>query len=215
MQEAPRPQRRLRRRGVEGQPRKLGILVESTYGNDFRKASSIEHQISEQCGGKVDVAADIDGGKPDEIASAVAQMRLDGVTTVILEASLSPTLQSMTSADGSQYTPEWVMFNSYGLDFNDSARLLPKTQTAHMFGMSGWELPRPFEDTDCYRAYKSIDPSGTPDANWCNLLYISIEHIVNGMQEAGPDLTPESFQRGMFSMPGCAETIGHPVSVCQ
>ena len=185
----------------KGQPRKIGIVVESNPPNDFRKASTIDRGMQERCGASAEFTAEVAGNKPEEIASAIAQMVQRGVTTVILEASLSPALQMMLSADGANYTPEWVMFNSYGLDFNNSARLLPKSQTPQLFGMSGWELPRRFADTDCYRAYKSIDPTGTPDASFCNVLWISIEHIMNGIQEAGPDLNPETFRNGMFSMP--------------
>jgi hypothetical protein len=185
----------------QGQPRKIGILVESSPQMFFRKASSIDHQMQEQCGASAELTAEIAGNAPDQIASTMAQMLQRGVTTIVLEASLSPAAQVMATAEGSAYQPEWVMFNSYGLDFNDSARLLPRNQLAHLFGMSGWELPRPFADTDCYRAYKTIDPAGTPDANFCNLLYISIEHLVNGIQEAGPDLNPDTFEHGMFSMP--------------
>jgi hypothetical protein len=187
--------------GQLGKPRKIGVFVESGAQNFFRKSSNIAHQISEQCGGKVWVTFDAAGNEPDKIASGMAQMVQEGVTTIIMESSASPALQAMSAADATAYQPEWVMFNSYGLDFNDSARLLPKTQVTHMFGMSGWEMPRPFEDTDCYRAYKTIDPAGAPDANFCNLLYIQLEHIVNGIQEAGPDLNPKSFEKGMFSMP--------------
>jgi hypothetical protein len=67
--------------------------------------------------------------------------------------------------------------------------------------MSGWELPRRFEDSDCYRAYKSVDPAGVPDSNFCTLLWISIEHIINGIQQAGPELTPDTFAEGLYSMP--------------
>ena len=46
------------------------------------------------------------------------------------------------------------------------------------------------QDTDCYRAYKSIDPTTNPDVNFCRLHWIDLEHIANGIQEAGPELTP-------------------------
>jgi len=46
-----------------------------------------------------------------------------------------------------------------------------------------------------------VDLTGTPDSNFCRLLYIQIEHIVNGIQEAGPKLNAETFQKGMYAMP--------------
>jgi hypothetical protein len=73
----------------------------------------------------------------------------------------------------------------------------------HFFGMSGWEMPRPFADTDCYKAYKAMDPANAPDQTACALLYPSLEHVVNGIQLAGPKLTPTTFQDGMYK-------YGHP-----
>ena len=37
----------------------------------------------------------------------------------------------------------------------------------------------------------------------CTLLYPTLEHVMNGIQLAGPALTPQSFQTGLFK-------YGHP-----
>jgi hypothetical protein len=114
-----------------------------------------------------------------------------------------PITLTMQSADTNAYFPEWVLLNSNGADFNNSARVFSPTQSAHMFGMSGWEMPRPFADTDCYKAYKAIDPANTPDQTACALLYPSLEHVLNGISLSGPNLTPKTFEQGLFK-------YGHP-----
>jgi hypothetical protein len=185
----------------EGQPRRIAVVAEGYYGNDFRTHDIITRTAEEMCGFEPVYATNFDGTDSAQTANVIAQLRFHGATTVIGSWGLVEAITMYSAADSNGYYPEWVLLNSYGLDFNDAARLLPPAQLAHQFGMSGWELPRPFPDWDCYRAYKSIDPSSEPNDDVCRLIWVSLEHILNGIQEAGPDLTPQSFARGMQSMP--------------
>ena len=184
---------------IKGQPRKVAVLTESTPNNNFRSATHVSRLTKEMCG-FTPITIDVDPAKADQVASAVAQLRGDGVTTVVFNAGLVAAVEFFSSADSNHYEPEWVFINNYGMDFNDAARLTSQTQMRHVFGMSGWELPQPFKDQDCYRAYKSVDPTTAPDANFCRLHWIDLEHIANGIQEAGPDLTAKTFEQGLYSM---------------
>jgi hypothetical protein len=183
-----------------GQQRAIAVLTESVYINDFKSHTSITDTAREMCGAEV-LGIDFDGADTASMALVMQRVRSEGITTVVLGTGILGAAYFMTDAEATRYRPEWVQINSYGLDFNDTTRLLPPAQLANFFGMSGWELPRPFADTDCYRAYKSIDPTGEPDNTFCRLLWVSLEHVANGIQEAGPNLTPESFRDGMYSMP--------------
>ena len=188
--------------GLEkGKPRKIAIAQDSWPGNDFRSYRAITGPAKDMCGFHTDLAFDYNGGDAEQMSSMMANIRSNGVTTIVGSTGLSDGSVLMGAAEAAGFKPEWVFLNSYGIDFNDAARLLPAGQITQYFGMSGWELPRPEADTDCYRAYKSVDPQGTPDSNFCRLIYISIEHVVNGIQEAGPHLTAESFRDGMYAVP--------------
>jgi hypothetical protein len=195
----------------KGAPRKIAVIQDSWPGNDFRSYRAITGPAKEMCGFETDQTYDYNGGDNQQVANMMANIRSADVTTIVGSTGLADGEVVMGSAEASGFYPEWVFLNSYGIDFNDSARLLPQNQIAHYFGMSGWELPQPAEDTDCYRAYKSVDPQGTPDANFCRLLYIQIEHIVNGIQEAGPKLSSETFEKGMYSMPLQQRRTGYAI----
>lgn len=184
---------------IKGQPRKIAVVSESTPNNHFRTSAHIK-QLTEEICGLSPFNLDFDPGKPEQVASALAQLHTNNITTVVLMVGLVGVVEMFSAADSDHYEPEWVFINNYGMDFSDAARLTPQTQMRHVFGMSGWELPQPFNDTDCYRAYKSVDPATAPDANFCNLHWIDLEHIANGIQEAGPNLNPESFEQGLYSM---------------
>ena len=189
-------------RGVhQGRPRRIGYIVESWANNRFRTYETIRRSARDHCGFDEVHAANVNPEDPAQIGSALAQMRANDVTTIVNQTGLVASLVMWSAADSQGYFPEWVMLNSYGMDFGDGARLTGSRQLDGVFGMSGWELPRRFQETDCYRAYKSIDPANAPDQNWCRLNWISVEHIVNGIQEAGPNLTPETFRDGLYDMP--------------
>jgi hypothetical protein len=188
----------------KGKPRRIGVIVQSVAVTGFRTAEGIAKQVEKQCGYKVVEKVNIrDDDNSQSQATAVLKMQQAQVTTVLMWSDTSPWQVVMQNADANAYYPEWVALNSNGLDFNTSTALLPRLQTAHLFGMSGWEMPRPFSSTDCYKAYKAMDPANAPDATSCALINVSLEHIMNGIQMAGPNLTPKTFEQGMFK-------IGHP-----
>jgi hypothetical protein len=106
----------------------------------------------------------------------------------------------MATADAQRYFPEWFQAGQYALDWNSFAQLLPVTESAHLFGLGVHPMARPLADTDCYRAYRTIDPTGTPDRSTCLTFFDDLMSIANGIQEAGPDLTPEHFRDGLWSI---------------
>ncbi len=53
-----------------------------------------------------------------------------------------------------------------------------------------------------YLAAKSEDPSGALIVNEVDVLYQRLYQLAIGIQEAGPDLTPQTFAQGMWNYPG-------------
>jgi len=138
-------------------------------------------------------------GGAGEIGNAMASFQTSGVTTIVIFTQFGATLVAMQAADSSGYKPEWVEMGNYGIDFNFVAgKTLPQTQMTQMFGLSGIELPKPDAQKECWAAYKSIDPNNDPDSSVCNLLFREIQQIVIGIQEAGPHLTPQTFEEGLY-----------------
>lgn len=140
------------------------------------------------------------GGEAADAGAAVVQMQSSGVTTVVLEANVINTYYLMGAADAQGWQPEWVIYNTLGLDFNTIGTILPPNQSSHLFGLSSWEVPRRFEETECYQAYKEIDPDNEPSSTSCGLHWHIMLMMLNGIQEAGPKLTPESFEKGLFKI---------------
>lgn len=187
---------------VKGKPRKFALLYESA-AKSRREPAELQAELERQCGLK-NVAAYVvndpfaDSSAVGSIATAVAQMQRDDVTTITVVTELGASYVAMSAADNLAYYPEWLIFGAYGLDFNILAKAYPPNQAAHTFGMSGWELPRPNAETECFKAYKSIDPNNNPDATMCGNFFGPLEQMVAAIQNAGPNLTPETLRNGFY-----------------
>ena len=187
---------------LQGQPRKIGVLYWSAPAGGFRDPSDFEKPYREQCGGTVAVPIGT-GGKAEDLpqaAAAISRLKSQGVTTVVLAHSVVATLAIMSAATQQLYFPEWILPTPYAVDFNLWGRILPPEQSRSTFGFSMWEIPRPRTETDCYVAYKTVDPAGEPDDGTCRLHFPYLLQIVNGIQAAGRTLTVRTFEQGMFRL---------------
>lgn len=177
--------------------RKVAIISEQ-HADFGIPASRFQDAVVRECNGHMEDVVELAPGSADGAAAAIAKLRADGVTTVILNTTLANTLYLMSAAG--QYQPEWVLLGNEGLDFNTVAELLPANQSVHLFGVSGWELARRPDDSECYRAYKSIDPDNDPNQTTCTVFWHPMNMMMAGIQLAGPKLTPDAFQKALFSL---------------
>lgn len=181
-------------------PRKIGIIYTHNNGN-IRSSSQLQAALKAQCGKQADVNYDIGGDaqtQAQEAAQAITDMKSKNVTTVIFACDIVGVLEFMTPADNAQYYPEWVNFGSYGIDFNLIGDTLPPKESQHLFGMSGWELPRPNTQTECFQAYRSIDPNNDPDGNFCTVFFYEVQQMFAAIQLAGPKLNAQTLHDGFF-----------------
>ncbi len=185
----------------QGKPRKISIVTENGPGGGL-SPSLYEDALKRECGATYGGKSyELNGGNDSAGASAaVAQMQASGVTTVVVTTNVFNILYLMVAADSVGWQPEWIIINAYGLDFNTVGTLLPANQASHMFGLSAWEVPRRFEETECYQAYKEIDPDNEPDSTSCGLFWHPMVLIFDAIQEAGPKLTPKAFEDGLFKL---------------
>jgi hypothetical protein len=136
----------------------------------------------------------------------VARMKADGVTTVLLftDAALNKAL--MEQATSQDWYPEWVHTGNAYSDYSAFSSTYPKDQAAHFFGISG--LPPYFEPpTDADTAAKGALGNNL-DWFWGPNNYTRTARVLNGatwlmqgIQAAGPDLTPKNFLQGQFAVP--------------
>lgn len=189
---------------IGGKPRKFGMLFARQFFLGMTE-ESLQADFKSHCGQQYDKVIGYTyyaGDGAEELSNSMVQMRAANVTTIVCVCDyLSPSV--ITNAASSQeYYPEWVMPGTGDMDQNVLAATFADTQQwKHAIGFSYAEMAQPLESMDFYRAYKSIDPAGTPDTNTGRFMFMPLLMWANGIQQAGPDLTPETFTRGLQKMP--------------
>lgn len=134
-----------------------------------------------------------------QATSMIAQLKAAGVTTVMCGCDpIGPVFFTQT-ANTQQYRPEWDT-----LWWGDaSPRSIDASQWSHSvaLGVSGQVPPK-----DKLEAYAAIKMAGAEPAevNY-SIPYYNLLQLFVGLQGAGPRLTPQSFQQGLFSLPRSEE----------
>jgi hypothetical protein len=127
----------------------------------------------------------------------VAQMRAAGVTTLICYCDpLMPAFLSQT-ADQQHYNPEWMVATLGPTD--QLYRYSSQTQWAHAISNQG-AFPT-HARSEAYKVFQLANPGGTPAEDFYPNAYLLALELFNGIQMAGPDLTPQNFELGTFSLP--------------
>jgi hypothetical protein len=101
------------------------------------------------------------------------------------------------------YFPENVLAGSGLLDFDALGQAYDQQQWSHAFGLSDVGAAIPTEQSDAGRAYTAGgggSASGLSD--YANIVWAYLSMVATGIQQAGPTLTPLTFERGLQSMPG-------------
>ena len=188
---------------LTGRTRRFGYLMWSSPNQaGSHTPEHLRSSFDDQCGGSFAVGQDFPAeAEADEAGNAnttITRMKAEGVTTIVLAHEIVAAAYIMSAASSQNYYPEWVIQSPYALDFDEWGAAMPPDQQRHTLGLSQWERPRPYEQTDCFAAYKSIDPSGTPDPAICKTVFPDLQQLVNGVQMAGRTLTPQTFRDGMM-----------------
>jgi hypothetical protein len=133
---------------------------------------------------------------------AVAQLAVDGVTTVMFIAHAASTLQVLQQADSAAYHPEWMMgYFSYNTGWGSGPQQ-PTDQWDHAFGFDYQNKLVAAPNNPWYWAVMQEDPSYSwPYAplrynGW--FCYEMQLLLASGLQMAGPHLTPQTFQAGLW-----------------
>lgn len=185
---------------VNGTPRKFGII-----GVNIPEWKAVADMTStllrDECGEQtVNLTYEFDLGTFSQYgASMMAQMRSEGVTTVLCVCDpLGPIFMTQSATDD-QYFPEWLFHNQGIVDSNYDPE-----QLVNSFS-NGPAMPPPTE-TEAFRvfrqAYPGADPPDRPYFTW---IYGIMMQVFSAIQMAGPSLNPQSFYDAMASLPRSQE----------
>jgi hypothetical protein len=195
--------------------RVYGAILDHVFPDDTITFKPLQREL-EQCGVKLaatyeftsgDAFAD-PGGTPQRSShstNAVIRMKSAGVTSVFCICVFTEFATIARAATAQAYFPEWMITSYHFMDYNAGIGVLAgqaSEQLEHTFGLSFNPMQRPPDETPVVWAVREGDPSYTfPDysTTFAAAIYAYREllALASGIQMAGPNLTPETFARGM------------------
>ncbi|MFM7509119.1 MAG: hypothetical protein ACKO5A_06180 [Actinomycetota bacterium] len=187
---------------LRNQPRRAAIIApeNSWYQECVRSGVG----IAERAGKANDIVLNskyvIDIPKMSSQADTlIRQLKDKQVTSVI--CTCDPLIMTFMTAKAREqgYEPEWLVSGVALVDNDLIGQILQQDQWGRSFGISFAGAPQPAGQGLGYRAYKSTR-SDEPSIG-VELIYNQIYLIALGIQGAGPNLTPQSFEQGMFNYP--------------
>jgi hypothetical protein len=146
------------------------------------------------------------GTMSNQAANIVAQLQNNDITTVT--CSCDPVmLVFMTSrATEQDYHPEWIVTGTAFSDQDIVGQLMDQEQWSRAMGISYNAAAQPQQATLGYNAYKQVRDDEPAFA--VQTLYYTLYMLAIGIQGAGPELTPDTFEQGMFDYPGAFGPAG-------
>jgi hypothetical protein len=140
-----------------------------------------------------------------ELSTDMAKMKQDGVTTVIC-ASCDPITPSfaMEQANAQDYHPEWFLEPGFASDITllpPFVRLFPKDQAGHVLAFGN--TPGPMAEQEAVKLYKEGNNGSVAGIMpTYNFAYSTLLLLFDGIQAAGPDLTPQTFEKALSDTSG-------------
>jgi hypothetical protein len=187
---------------LKGQPRKIAIIAPSDpwyqqcANSAVQQASAAGQPITDDIQYQLDLST-----LSSQAATIVSKLQNDGITTVVCGCDPVFPVYLTSRAQEQSYTPEWVVAGVALTDNDIVGQLFQQDEWSHAFGVTYQGPIEPKQSTFGYAAYKSVSPSTEP-ANAVDLIYAQMLEMAIGIQEAGPDLTPQTFENGMRAYPG-------------
>jgi hypothetical protein len=134
--------------------------------------------------------------------AAVNAMQQGQQTTVACMCSPTQIGKFMNNATNQAFFPEWLVSNEQFLAADSSPQQWPSAQQGHVIGVDfNNEMLDP-QNEFWWRAVKDADPGQAYQQNrqqqYAYYRYEELLLLASGIQQAGPRLTPQSFQQGLY-----------------
>jgi hypothetical protein len=146
----------------------------------------------------------------NDAVNPIVALSQANVTSVICLCDIGSTRNYFIAASGQGYYPEWILNSYVNNDIDNSFQNSTPDQTDHVIGISQNNRWNRTEDSPWYQAVTQGDPSlqliDGAQAPPMTSVYEQLLVVASGIQMAGPNLTPETFQAGLqrttFPNPG-------------
>jgi hypothetical protein len=188
---------------LQEQERVYGVLH---FNNDLNQYegnfNALVDGLSER-GIEVETDAEffLDLNRAQEIArTVITRFKEAGVTTMIITTDPIMPASFTKEATAQEYFPEWILGPNVLADTAIFARTFDQEQWGRAFGMQLTGGPEE-EEIDAYSSLYQWFHGTPPPNNTYGVIAPSVAQLFTGIALAGPDLTPETFNEGLFRAP--------------
>jgi hypothetical protein len=182
--------------------RVFGLITPETPEYE-RIAQDVMNTMTNTCGQKVKVWEQYTLGSlqtyQSQAVSIVAKMKSEGVTTVICGCDPIFPIEVSQAAAQQDYDPEWVAIgweDPITQEYNQS-------EWAHAISEEG-QTP-PMTSLHAYQVFLKASGGKPPAEQYFYVAYYTLLMVYDALQLAGPNLNPQTFEQGWFSMPETPE----------
>ena len=136
-----------------------------------------------------------------DAVNPIVQLSQAHVSTVMCICDGGSLRNFLTAAEAQGYDPEWEVSSYLGDAFDNTPNQTPPDQAQHLIGLSFNNKYLPNAQMPWYTAMRQGDPNasiptGTTGYQVDNF-YEALLLVASGIQQAGPHLTPATFQAGL------------------
>lgn len=187
---------------VVSQTRAFGLLATKDAAG-VPDTSALDESLA-GCGSKVSNKVETSSADTAERRqAAVFSLRAAGVTSVMCFCGWREKDSLAQEAATGGYFPEWIMVPMGGQDLLGDA-FADKTSREHSFGLFSRNKVNDLADTPWSWALKDADTNYKfPDTVWVEssfeFTYRVLLLLSSGIQMAGPNLTPQTFEQGLLN----------------
>lgn len=196
---------------LAGQPRTLAVVSP----NNLEYQQCVEAFVGglEAEGNAVDMRLDysIDIATLQTSASSIiAKAKDEGITSVSCACDAIMQMYLAKEAEAQNYEPEWLIAGVGFIETDLGGQIVANNapeQWTRAFGGSPWAAQEPPETSTAHAAFNSVRPDGEP-SDLIDLVYHQVLTLALGVQMAGPNLTPDTFEAGLFAYPASSGQAG-------
>jgi len=139
---------------------------------------------------------------PTQAATIAEKLKASGATSVIFAGDPIMPIYLTKACASIGYFPEWIITGIVLTDTAALGRYYDQSEWAHAFGVSSLGVPVPIGAGDADRLYRWWYGAHTSPASLAAPALIPpVQQFFDGVQLAGPDLTPYTFATGLFRSP--------------
>jgi hypothetical protein len=138
---------------------------------------------------------------PTESATIAEHLKRSGASTVIFAGDPIMPIYLTKACANIGYYPEWIITGTVFTDTSTLGRYYDQKEWSHAFGITSLAVPTPIKLGDAYNLYRWYYGTTPPAPRTAPVLLPSVEQLFDGIELAGPRLTPLTWAGGLFRFP--------------